>query len=115
MLMSRALDPSEPVAAPEAAPSPRVEPPVAVNSAVAFFREPLAPIFTAMAVLVLVVAAIQFARTAGLVAGLWGAGGIAVDPPTTFALLACWPRESPPGSFWRATPTASPRCSPPPT
>jgi len=78
MLMSRALDPSEPVAAAEAAPSPRAEPPVAVNSAVAFFREPLAPIFTAVAVLVLVVLAIQFARTAGLVAGLWGAGGVAV-------------------------------------
>jgi signal transduction histidine kinase len=78
MLMSRALDPSEPVAPPEAAPAPRAEPPVAVNSAMAFFREPLAPIFTAVAVLVLVVLAIEFARTAGLVAGLWGAGGLAV-------------------------------------
>jgi signal transduction histidine kinase len=78
MLMSRALDPSEPVAAPEVAPAARAEPPMAVNSAVAFFREPLAPIFTAVAVLVLVVLAIQFARTAGLVAGLWGAGGLGV-------------------------------------
>ncbi|WP_331031197.1 sensor histidine kinase [Brevundimonas sp.] len=76
--MSRALDPSEPVAAPETAPKPRAEAPIAVNSAVAFFREPLAPIFTAMAVLVLVVLCIQFARTAGLVAALWGAGGLAV-------------------------------------
>src|SRR5690606_26463352 len=41
-------------------------------------REPLAPIFTAVTVLVMVVAAIQFARTAGLVAALWGAGGIGV-------------------------------------
>ena len=78
MLMSRALDPSEPVAASEPGTKPRAEAPVAVNSAVAFFREPLAPIFTAMAVLVLVVVCIHFARTAGLVAALWGAGGLAV-------------------------------------
>ena len=77
MLMSRALDPSEPLAVPEAAAKPRAEA-IAVNSAVAFFREPLAPIFTAIAVLVLVVLGIQFARTAGLVAALWGAGGVAV-------------------------------------
>lgn len=78
MLMSPALDPSEPAAAPRPAAPARAAPPVAVNSAVAFFREPLAPIFTAVAVLVMVVAAIQFARTAGLVAALWGAGGIGV-------------------------------------
>ncbi len=77
MLMSRALDPSQPVAASPAAAQPRVET-IAVNSAVAFFREPLAPIFTAIAVLVLVVLGIQFARTAGLVVALWGAGGVAV-------------------------------------
>jgi len=78
MLMSRALDPSEPVAAPEAAPKPRPDAPIVINGAAAFFREPLAPIFTAMAVLVLVVLCIHFARTAGLVAALWGAGGLAV-------------------------------------
>ncbi len=77
MQMSRALDPSEPVAAPEAAPTLRADAP-AMNSAAAFFREPLTPIFTAMAVMVLVVTAINFARTAGLVAALWGAGGLAV-------------------------------------
>ncbi len=77
MIMSRALDPSEPVPAPEVVPVTRADPPVPVNSAVAFFREPLAPIFTAVAVLVLVVLAIQFARTSGLVAGLWAAGGVA--------------------------------------
>ncbi|MCS6622700.1 ATP-binding protein [Roseibacterium beibuensis] len=76
--MSRALDPSAPAPAPEVAPAPRADPPVAVNSAMAFFREPLAPIFTAVAVLILVVLALQFARTAGLVAGLWAAGGVAV-------------------------------------
>ncbi|MBU1384091.1 MAG: MASE1 domain-containing protein [Alphaproteobacteria bacterium] len=77
MIMSRALDPSEPVAAPPAAARSRGDA-IAVNSAVAFFREPLAPIFTAMTVLVLVVLGIEFARTAGLVAALWGAGGVAV-------------------------------------
>ncbi|MDY6925085.1 MAG: ATP-binding protein [Pseudomonadota bacterium] len=75
--MSRALDPSEPVAAPPAAARSRGDA-IAANSAVAFFREPLAPIFTAMTVLVLVVLGIEFARTAGLVAALWGAGGVAV-------------------------------------
>src|SRR5690606_23835197 len=78
MLMSRVLDPSEPAAAPPAAPPARAPQAVPVNGAVAFFREPLAPIFTAVTVLVLVVAAIQFARTAGLVAALWGAGGVGV-------------------------------------
>ena len=78
MLMSRALDPSETIAPPGAVPTPRADPPVAVNSAMAFFREPMAPIFTAVAVLVLVVLAINFARTAGLVAALWGAGGVGV-------------------------------------
>ncbi|MGV8929007.1 MAG: ATP-binding protein [Brevundimonas sp.] len=51
---------------------------IAVNGAAAFFREPLTPIFTAISVLVLVVVAIQFGRTAGLVAALWGGGGVAV-------------------------------------
>lgn len=48
------------------------------SSATAFFREPLAPIFTAVGVAVLVILAIVFARSAGLVAALWGAGGLAV-------------------------------------
>ena len=77
MIMSRALDPSQPVAAPQAVPKTRADA-IAVNSAMAFFREPLAPIFTAITVLVLVVLGIQFARTAGLVVALWGAGGVAV-------------------------------------
>lgn len=41
-------------------------------------RQPLAPLLTAVAVAVLVVVAITFARTTGLVAALWGAGGLAV-------------------------------------
>ena len=80
MPMSRALDPSEvPSATPEAAPaSSRPEATVYSNSAAAFFRDPIAPIFTAIGVMVLTVLAITFARSAGLVAGLWGASGLAV-------------------------------------
>ncbi|WP_221247809.1 sensor histidine kinase [Brevundimonas basaltis] len=76
--MSRALDTSEPAPVPPAARAVRPAPSVPTNSAMAFFREPLAPIFTAVVVLILVVLAIQFARTAGLVAALWAAGGVAV-------------------------------------
>ena len=78
MPMSRALAPSEPIPASRAGPAARADTPIAVNGAAAFFREPLAPIFTAVTVLVLVVAAVHFARTAGLVAALWGAGGVGV-------------------------------------
>ncbi|AYG95337.1 histidine kinase [Brevundimonas naejangsanensis] len=75
MTMSRALERTEAVAeptgqAPVAAPAPQA------NST--FFRQPLAPILTAMGVTVLVVLAIGFARTNGLVAALWGAGGLAL-------------------------------------
>ena len=78
MLMSRALAPTEPIAANRPEPGARPDAPIVLNGAAAFFREPLAPIFTAVTVLVLVVAAVHFARTAGLVAALWGAGGVAV-------------------------------------
>jgi len=44
----------------------------------AFFRQPFAPILTAVGVTILVVMAISFARTNGLVAALWGAGGLAM-------------------------------------
>lgn len=37
-----------------------------------FFRQPLAPILTALGVAVLVVLAISFARANGLIAALWG-------------------------------------------
>ncbi|MET4684809.1 sensor histidine kinase [Brevundimonas faecalis] len=47
-------------------------------SNVAFFRQPLAPILTVVGVTVLVVLAIGFARTNGLIAALWGAGGLAM-------------------------------------
>lgn len=86
MIMSRALGPSEPVATtPIVAAKPRVPDAAPANSALDFFRQPLAPIFTGIAVMVLVVAAIHFARSAGLVAALWGAGGVA---------LAVWLRNA---------------------
>jgi signal transduction histidine kinase len=75
MQMSRALEPLEPapdVAAPAASRAPDVQRP---TSGVG---QPVAPIFTAMAVMVLVVLALSFARSAGVVAALWGAGGLAV-------------------------------------
>jgi signal transduction histidine kinase len=74
MTMSRALDPLEPVvgAATAAKTMARaVARPAGVG-------QPMAPIFTAMAVLVLVVLSLTFARSAGMVAALWGAAGVAV-------------------------------------
>ena len=76
--MSQALETATATAALAPAGKARPVAPVYMNGAAAFFREPLAPIFTAVAVMALVVLAIQFARSAGLVAALWGAGGLAV-------------------------------------
>ncbi len=74
MTLSHTLDPPEPVFGAEAP---------AVARALAGTRptrvgQPMAPVFTAMAVLVLVVLSLTFARSAGMVAALWGAGGVAV-------------------------------------
>ncbi|MND84554.1 sensor histidine kinase [uncultured Brevundimonas sp.] len=74
MSMSRALDRPEPIF--DAAAAGDAAPVTASNAA--FFRQPLAPILTAVGVTVLVVLAISFARTNGLVAALWGAGGLAL-------------------------------------
>lgn len=41
------------------------------------FAQPLVPILTAVGVALLIVVAVTFARTAGLIAALWGAGGLA--------------------------------------
>lgn len=72
MTMSRALDRAEPVLDAASAEGGVVV--TAPNAA--FFRQPLAPILTAVGVTILVVLAISFARTNGLVAALWGAGGL---------------------------------------
>ncbi|RZJ01568.1 MAG: histidine kinase [Brevundimonas sp.] len=78
MSMSRVLGTSDPVATPKVAAPVRARVDPNANSAAAFFRQPFVPIFTALSVLVLVVLAIQFGRSAGLVAALWGASGVAV-------------------------------------
>ncbi|MEJ6790015.1 ATP-binding protein [Brevundimonas sp. BR2-1] len=73
--MSRALEPLEPAPGVTTPPAPRVRDIPRPTSGVG---PPLAPVFTAMAVMVLVVLALSFARSAGVVAALWGAGGLAV-------------------------------------
>jgi signal transduction histidine kinase len=74
MTMSRVLDPQESVAGVE----PGARTPAPAAPPIAGVGQPMAPIFTAMAVLVLVVLALTFARSAGMVAALWGAAGVAV-------------------------------------
>ncbi|WP_332657486.1 sensor histidine kinase [Brevundimonas sp.] len=73
--MSRALEPLEPAPGVPTPAAPRARDGSRPTSGVG---PPLAPIFTAMAVMVLVVLALSFARSAGVVAALWGAGGLAV-------------------------------------
>jgi signal transduction histidine kinase len=76
MSMSRALQRGEvalDATGKGAAPAETLAPPNAD-----FFRQPLAPILTALGVAVLVVLAVSFARANGLVAALWGAGGVAM-------------------------------------
>lgn len=75
MQMSRALEPLEPAPGVTPPPAPRVRDIPRPTSGVG---PPLAPVFTAMAVMILVVLALSFARSAGVVAALWGAGGLAV-------------------------------------
>ena len=55
------------------------------EGAAGFFARPLTTILTTLGVLVLVVVAISYGRSAGLVAALWGASGLAV---------AVWLRQS---------------------
>ncbi|WIY68861.1 ATP-binding protein [Aquidulcibacter paucihalophilus] len=74
MTMSRALDPLEPVVGAEVAAKTIAR----AAGRPAGLGQPMAPIFTAMAVLVLVVLSLTFARSAGVVAALWGAAGVAV-------------------------------------
>ena len=74
MTMSRALDPLEPVVGAEVAAKTNAR----ASARPAKVGQPMAPIFTAMAVMVLVVLSLTFARSAGVVAALWGAAGIAV-------------------------------------
>jgi len=75
MTMSRVLEP-QPVPVVGKAADGRVA--SAAAPGLSGIGQPLAPIFTAMAVLVLTVLALTFARTADMVAALWAAGGVAV-------------------------------------
>lgn len=78
MTMSRALDPLEPVSGalqPARPPASGAGQGVSASTGVG---QPLAPLFTAVAVMVLAVLAITYARSADAVAALWAAGGLAV-------------------------------------
>jgi len=75
MTMSRALERTEAVVEPSGL-APVAPPSSQANAA--FFRQPLLPILTAVGVTILVVLAISFARANGVVAALWGAGGLAM-------------------------------------
>lgn len=74
MMMSRALNP-RPNSETADASMARPRAGVATSSG---FGQPFAPVFTAMAVMVLVVLSLTYARSADAVAALWGAGGVAV-------------------------------------
>ncbi len=74
MTMSRALDLPEPIVGAKVA----LKTAVRAAARPSGVGQPMAPVFTAMAVMVLVVLSLTFARSAGMVAALWGAAGIAV-------------------------------------
>lgn len=78
MTMSRALDPLEPTSGALKPSKPVARKTAPAVPAMTGIGQPLAPVFTAMAVMVLVVLAITYARSADAVAALWGAGGLAV-------------------------------------
>lgn len=78
MTMSRALDPKEPDSGTVQPPKPSVHNPGRAAPATLSRRQPLAPVFTAVAVMVLVVLALTYARSADVIAALWAAGGLGV-------------------------------------
>ena len=77
MPLSRALAPSDsvPVAATDTAAAAKL---AREAANLRRRRQTMAPVFTAIAVTVMVVISISFARSVGLVAPLWGAAGLAV-------------------------------------
>jgi signal transduction histidine kinase len=77
MPLSPALDTAQPPAV--AAPArPLWRAGSVMGGAASLFAKPTAPLVTAAGVTVLVILCIAFARSSGLVAALWGAGGLAV-------------------------------------
>lgn len=76
MIPTRTLEES-----PQAAPTAKAgasRPTVMRSSASAFLSQPLTPMLTAFGVALMVVLCVGYARSAGLIAALWGAGGLAV-------------------------------------
>jgi signal transduction histidine kinase len=79
MTMSRALDPKEPVSGDLHPLKPSGQKPGRAASATSGIGgQPLAPVFTAVAVMGLVVLALTYARSADVIAALWAAGGVGV-------------------------------------
>jgi len=74
MSVSPALDIVKPAKAVAGSAAPRA---VTARTYEPVMSQPLVPILTAVGVALLIVLAVTFARTAGLVAALWGAGGLA--------------------------------------
>ena len=72
MALTRAIDVND---APQRVDAAKVAP--RPLSAAGMFAQPLVPLLTTVGVAALVVLAVSYARSAGLVAGLWGAGGLA--------------------------------------
>ncbi len=73
MTLSPVLDPMS-----SSAPAQRRAPAVADDGLNLFLSRPFEPIAMALAVVALIVGAILFARTAGLIAALWAANGVAI-------------------------------------
>jgi signal transduction histidine kinase len=74
MTMSRALDPPVSLVGAQAPAKTPANP----GARLVGIGQPMAPVFTAVAVMVLVVLSITVARSSGIVVALWGAGGVAV-------------------------------------
>ena len=77
MILSRALNSNDPSVSSSTTSPEVVQQPGDLTDSVHPFQ-PLAPVLTGVAVAILVALAIAYGRSAGLVAGLWGASGVAV-------------------------------------
>ncbi|WP_426016153.1 ATP-binding protein [Brevundimonas sp. DWR2-3-1b1] len=77
MILSRALNSNDPSVSSLTTSPEVVQQPGDLTDSVHPFQ-PLAPVLTGVAVAILVALAIAYGRSAGLVAGLWGASGVAV-------------------------------------
>lgn len=78
MSISQALNPSDTLAAAPASAAAASRAAPAERTAAAVFAQPLAPLLTAGGVALLILVAILFARSSGMVVALWAAGPLAV-------------------------------------